>query len=61
MDEDACIRVELWSSMKQHISSTLVFLEIVEHVWSQALEMYSSVNNLCSTYDLHQKFFSVTW
>lgn len=61
MDEDACIRVELWSSMKQHNSSTLVFLEIVEHVWSQALEMYSSVNNLRSTYDLHQKFFSVTW
>ncbi|XP_058180814.1 uncharacterized protein LOC131299213 [Rhododendron vialii] len=46
--------------MEEHIASTLVFLPTAKQVWTQAQEMYSGVNNLRRTYDLHQSFFSIS-
>ncbi|XP_058193764.1 uncharacterized protein LOC131310639 isoform X2 [Rhododendron vialii] len=60
VSEDARIRSELWNSMEDHISSTLVFLPTAKQVWTQAQEMYSGVNNLRRTYDLHRSFFSIS-
>lgn len=52
--EDARIRSDLWNVMEPQISGPLMFLPTAKLVWRQAQEMFSGVNNLRRTYDLHQ-------
>ena len=58
--EDAQIRIQLWNSMEPQISGSLVYLESAKQVWRQTQELYSGVNNLRRTYDLHQTYFSLS-
>lgn len=55
--EHARIWVELWKSMEENIKNTLVFLPMAKLVWKQ--ELFSGLNNLRRTYDLHETFFSL--
>lgn len=57
---DVRIHSELWNSMEEDIARSLMFLDTTKHVCTQTQEMYSSVNNLCCTYDLDRSFFSIS-
>ncbi|XP_058223032.1 uncharacterized protein LOC131332754 [Rhododendron vialii] len=46
--------------MTEQVASTLMFCETAREVWTQAKELYSGVDNLCRTYDLHQSFFNIS-
>ena len=58
--EDCHIRVELWNSMEPQISAPLFYLDTAKQVWNRLVGMYSGVNNLRRTYDLHHQFFSLS-
>ncbi|XP_058190207.1 uncharacterized protein LOC131307603 [Rhododendron vialii] len=57
---DARVRSELWNSMTEQVASTLMFCDTAREVWTQAQELYSGVDNLRRTYDLHQSFFNIS-
>ncbi|XP_058182112.1 uncharacterized protein LOC131300317 [Rhododendron vialii] len=46
--------------MTEQVASTLMFCDTARAVWTQAKELYSGVNNLRRTYDLHQSFFNIS-
>ena len=58
--EDCHIRVELWNSMEPQISGPLFYLDSAKEVWDRVARMYSGVDNLRRTYDLHHQFFSLS-
>ncbi|GFS41529.1 hypothetical protein Acr_00g0074920 [Actinidia rufa] len=58
--EDARVRSDLWNVMEPRISGPLMFLPTAKLVCKQAQEMFSGVNNLRRTYDLHQEFLSLS-
>ncbi|GFZ09696.1 hypothetical protein Acr_21g0002950 [Actinidia rufa] len=58
--EDAQTRILLWNNMEPKISGRLVLLNTAKRVWNGTNEMYSGMDNLHRTYELHQTFFSLT-
>ena len=58
--EDAHNRIILWNNMEPKISGSLVFLVTAKGVWDGANEMFSGLDNLHHTYELHHKFFYLT-
>ncbi|XP_058190221.1 uncharacterized protein LOC131307612 [Rhododendron vialii] len=46
--------------MTEQVASTLMFCDTAREVWTQAQELYSGVDNLRRTYDLHQSFFNIS-
>ena len=46
--------------MEPEIRGSLVFLTFAKSAWDGVKEMYSRLDNLCRTYELHHTFFSLT-
>ncbi|XP_058197539.1 uncharacterized protein LOC131313314 [Rhododendron vialii] len=57
---DAHVRSELRNSMTEQVVSTLMFCDTAKEVWTQAKELYSGIDNLHRTYDLHRSFFDIS-
>lgn len=56
---DANILVRMWGCIEPSILTHVVYSDTTKGAWELLREMFSGVDNLRRTYDLHQSFFSL--